>query len=122
MHPAAIVQDEPEGIAFEPAEVRDDHNEHVLDALIMERSGEVVMIDDIMSVFRPENDGDHVPTEEFGALLRAFLAPAFPFGLDLTHPHRDLRRVQVSDLDRVETGFANGGHLSLLEKWRVAAE
>ena len=75
---------------------------------------QMVVIDDVVVFLGTEHDRDHVLAEEFGALLRALLAPARPLGRDLAHPDGDLGGTQFLDWERLDVGLANGGHGRLL--------
>jgi hypothetical protein len=58
MYPATIVQNDPEGSHVELAEVCHDADEHVFDAFVIERASNVVMIDNVMVILRPEDHRD----------------------------------------------------------------
>src|SRR5262249_54060551 len=107
MAPAATVEHDPEGIPIERVQVGDQRRVDLGLSLLEQRTGEVVVIDDVEAVLRPMDDWDHVLAEELGLLLAFVLAPALAFLLDLAHADGDLSRPQVVDRDRLEEGFAN---------------
>src|SRR6516162_1824832 len=49
MHPAAIVEDEPERVDVEPAQILERRDEHAFDALFMQRTRKVMVIDDVVA-------------------------------------------------------------------------
>src|SRR5467141_3602166 len=73
-----------------------------------------MVIDDVVALFRPEDDRDHVLSQEFGHLLRLALAPVLALLPHLAHADGDLRRPQVGDRNGFEDGFTDGGHARLL--------
>src|SRR5262249_34875410 len=80
----------------------------------MQRPRQVVMIDDVVPVLRPEHDWDHMLAEKLVFLLFALVMPALALLLDLPNADRHLGRAQVCDRNRLENGFANrhGGLLT----------
>src|SRR3984893_12704856 len=114
MHPAAVVEHHPKGVLFKLAQVCDDRDEYVLDALFVKREGKMVMIDDIMALLRSENYGNHMLAQEFGAFRVALLAPVLSFGLHLPHADCDLCRAKFRDRDRIEKRLTYAGHRYLL--------
>ena len=114
MHPTAIVEHNPKGVLFQLAKVRHDRDEYVLDALSVKREGKMVMIDDIMTLLRTKNDGDHMFAQEFGAFRGSLLLPMLSFGLHLSHTDRDLCRAKFRDRYRIETRLTYVGHCYLL--------
>jgi hypothetical protein len=88
-------------------------NHYIFDAFVMQRSRQVVMIDDVMAVLRPEHDRDHVLAEKLLSLHFALGTPALALLLDLPNADRHLGRAQVCDRNGLENGFAkrHGGLL-----------
>ena len=80
-------------------EIGDGLDEHLLLTFIMERSGQMVMIDHIGPALRTEHDGHHVLAEIFG-FVPSELIPALSSCLDLDHPDRDLSRPKRFDRNR----------------------
>ena len=75
------------------------------DALLEQRAvqaGEVAAA--VEDVPRPPDDRHHVPAQEFGPLVPGPLAPLPALFGHLAQPHRDLRRPQRLDGDRIEFG------------------
>jgi hypothetical protein len=60
MHPAVIVQDEPERIGLQRPEVFHHGNQYLFDPFFMERTRQVVMIDDVVAVLGAKHDRDHM--------------------------------------------------------------
>ena len=81
----------------------------------MQRPRQVVMIDDVVAVLRPEHDRDHMLAEKLGSLLFALVTPALALLLDLPNADRHLGRAQVCDRNGLENGFANRQHAGLLD-------
>src|SRR5262245_23047489 len=73
----------------------------------MQRPHQVVMIDDVVAVLRPEHDRDHMLAEKIVSLLFALVMPALALLLDLPNADRHLGRAQVCDRNRRENGFTN---------------
>jgi len=78
--------------------------------LLMERAGEIVVVDHVVSALRTQDHGKQVPAAEFRALVALLGAPRLALGLNLAHPDRDLRRAQVVDGDQMQNGFADRYH------------
>jgi len=76
MHPVVIVQNVPEAVRLERTEVFHHGNRYIFDTFIMQRQRQVVMIDDVVAVLRPEHDRDHVLAEKLLPLNFALLTPA----------------------------------------------
>jgi hypothetical protein len=74
----------------------------------------MVVIDDVKSILWPQNHGNHVPTEELPTLVATLRLPLFALRLDLTHPDRDLCRVQIANRDRMQDRFSDRNHRTLL--------
>src|SRR5579859_6468165 len=104
------VQDEPEGIGLEPRKFGDDSDENALHPLLMERAGEMMVVDDEISVLRSQDHRDHMAPEELGPLVARLFEPRLSLGLDLAHPDGDLRGSQIVDIDRMQNGFAARNH------------
>jgi hypothetical protein len=73
-----------------------------------------MMIDDVVALLRPEDDGDHVLPEELAFRIRVVLAPFLALFLHLPHADGDLRRPQTLDRNGFEDGLADDDHVRLL--------
>ena len=114
VHPASIVEHHPESVSFELAEVGDHRDQHILHALLVKRAGEMVMIDDVVTLLGPEDYRNHVLAEK-GAFLAAFhLAPMVTLGADLAHADSDLRGPKFRDRDGDEHRITRVRHDDLL--------
>src|SRR5260370_15136349 len=111
MHPVAVVHHEPECVRVQLAQVEHYGHEHFPYALVVQRAGEMMVIDHIMSLLGTKDDGNHVVSEEVPTFL-AHLPPAFAFGLHLAHPDSNLCRAQVIYSDRFQYWFAHVHHRS----------
>ena len=67
----------------------------------------VMVIDDIRPPLRPQQDRDHVPTQEFRSLLPllGLSAPMLALFRHLAKADGDLRRTQILDRDRLDLRF-----------------
>jgi hypothetical protein len=75
VQPASIIHDEPEGGGFEFAQVGNDKGQHAFDALIVEGSRKMVIVDQIMMSSGPQDHGDHMSAEKSTGLLTSLLTP-----------------------------------------------
>ena len=90
-----MVHHGPERLALDHGEIADDRDQDMLDALIMQCTRQMMMVDDVMVLVRPEHDRDHVLAEQFGAFLfRLVLPPALALLLYLSQADRHLGRTQ----------------------------
>ena len=85
VHPVAIVHDDPECVRLELAQIGDDSDRDVADLLLVKRTGEMMMVDHVVPVFRTEDHRDHVPAEKFAAVLGADLFPVLALRQNLAH-------------------------------------
>src|SRR5262249_6505195 len=108
VHPGAMVEHHPECVAIQRPEIRHDGDQHLLLALLEQRAREVMMIDHVVALLRPEDDRDHVLAEILALLLAFVLAPTLALLLDFTHADRDLRGAQLLDRNRMKDGLAYG--------------
>ena len=106
MGPAVEIHHVPEMVGGEAAEVGDDGDEHALDALLVERARQMVMVDQVVGAPEAGNDRHHVRLEEFGQILRRLRPPGVPLLIDLVHAERDLGWPKAQDRRRVENRFA----------------
>ena len=105
--PSLVVHHAPERIALDHGEIADHGDQDVLDAFIVQRARQMMVIDHVIALVRAVDDGDHVLAEQLGALfLRFVLAPALALFLYLSHSDRHLGRTERQDRDRLEDGFA----------------
>jgi hypothetical protein len=114
MHPRAIVHYGPKLVLLEFAEIGDERHRHVLDALVMERTRKMMMIDHIVARFWAEHGWNHVLAEKFSALFGGDFAPALALGFDFAHSDGKLSRAKIGNWHGRQHGFAN--HIALLEK------
>ncbi len=105
-----MVEHDPERVGLERLEIGNHGDQHVLLALVEQRAGEVMMIDDVGTLLRPEDDRDHVLAQIFALLLSLVLAPALALLPDLAHADGDLRGAQVPDRDRMQDGLTYRNH------------
>src|SRR5947208_1482813 len=82
MHPAAVVDHDPERLALEHPEIRDHVDQHMALAFLQERARQVMMVDDVMALLRAKDDRDHVPAQILALFLALVFAPAPPLLLD----------------------------------------
>ena len=100
--------------SVELGQIGNDGNRRIFDPFVMQRAGEMMMIDDVMALFRPEDHRDHVPAEKLFAFFNRCFAPAFTLRHDLAHADGDLGRTQIGNVDRRQNGLAN--HFPLLKQ------
>ena len=67
--PSLVVHHGPERVALDHGEIADNRDQDVLDTLVMQRTRQMMMVDDVMVLVRPEHDRDHVLAEQLGAFL-----------------------------------------------------
>ena len=114
MHPVAIVHDRPERIAVERAQVGDHRYADILDALVMQRTGQMMMIDDVVPLLWAEHHGDHMLAEKFSALLGRGLTPLFALGHDFAKANGDLSWLQFLTM---ATAAATGSRTGIMSIW-----
>src|SRR6266550_570383 len=90
MRPGVMVEDHPEFVACKVSQVPDDRDQHAFDSFLVQRTAEMMMIDDVGALLWPQHDRDHVFAEVFPFLIVVVLAPVPAFFLDLAHPDGDL--------------------------------
>ena len=69
MDPSLVVHHAPERIALDHGEVADHGDENILDALIVQRARQMMVIDHVVVLVRPEHDRDHVLAESSARFL-----------------------------------------------------
>ena len=90
-----MVHHGPERVALDHGEIADDRDQDILDAFIMQCTRQMMVVDDVMVLVRPEHDRDHMLAEQFGAFLfRLVLPPALALLLYLSQADRHLGRTQ----------------------------
>jgi hypothetical protein len=93
--PSLVVHHGPERLALDHGEIADDRDQDMLDALIMQCTRQMMVVDDVMVFVRPKHDRDHVLAEQLGAFLFRFvLPPALALLLYLPQADRHLGRTQ----------------------------
>jgi len=107
MRPAVEVHDVPERFGVELGEVGDDGDEDAADAFVVQRAGEMMMVDEVTPVARAEHHRDHVMGEEISEALCAARFPRFALARDFAHPESHLGRTQVEHGSRVQGRFMN---------------
>src|SRR5262249_6370098 len=70
----------------------------------------MMMVDDVVTLLRPQHDRYHVVADERADLLRLLLSQAFAFFLDLAHADSDLGGTQAFDRDRLQNRLAHVSH------------
>src|SRR3954469_6329699 len=74
----------------------------------MQRTRQMMVVNDVIVLIRPEHDRDHVLAEQFGALLfRLVLPPALRFSLTSRSP----TVIWVGRSDRIGTGWRIGSRV-----------
>ena len=94
-------------------EVRHDIDENAFEALVMERPGEMVVVNQVTLPFEASDHRHHVRAEEFGQVARRLHPPGVALPLNLLHPHRDLGRPQAQNGRRVENRFAKAHRIAV---------
>ena len=89
-----------------------DRDGHFLDALVVQRPRQVVMIGDVVPELRSEDHRDHVLAEEFFTLLGGGLPPALALDQHLAHADGDLGRTQVDNGDQRQHRLAHITHVN----------
>ena len=103
--------------------IRHDGDQHFLDTLLLERAGEMVLIDHVMPLLRAKQHRDHVASEELTTVTVGALTPVLALLLDLAHADRDLRRAQFRNRHGYEDRLSVVEHRwSPLLKQRHTAE
>src|SRR5215471_9166069 len=119
MQPSSIIDEDPELVLIQAAQIGHDRHEHLLHAFLQKSAAQVVVVDDEVAIFGTKEHGDHVPPEVLRRLLVACLtalSPASPLGFDLAHTDRDLRRAQLFDGNCRQDGSSNWLHCVLPRK------
>ena len=122
MHPAPVIKYEPEWIQIKSFRVSDDSDEYALDALLVHRSGEMMMVDDVASASSAQDNPNHLLAQVFIALLIRLCPPFFALGIDVTQSDRDLHRMSVSDGHWVQDWFTRRVHALLRSTYVVMSE
>ena len=73
----------------------------------MKRPHQMVMVDDVIAVFRPQDHRDHMPPQELAALVAGHAPPGPAFLRHLAQTDGDLGRPQLGDRNRMQDGFAD---------------
>src|SRR5258707_7666449 len=83
----------------------------------MQRERQMMVVDDVIALFRAEDHRDHMLAEKFGILILFLgrLTPVFALGFDFPHADGDLGRTQVGNGDRRQPGLALR-HVRLLQQ------
>src|SRR5262245_45028081 len=102
MQPAPIIDEGPELVLVQAAQLGHDGDEHLFNPFLQVRAAQMVMIDDVVVIFGTKDNRNHVTPEILRCLLLACLTlfpPASPLGLDLAHTDCHLCRPQLVDGD-----------------------
>jgi hypothetical protein len=102
VQPVAIVHEGQEALLAEMFEPRDDRDQHMLDALIVQRAGEMVVVDQPWRTARPDHCGDHVAPEKVGAVAIDAFAPGMALARHLAVADRHLGRAKGCDWHGLE--------------------
>lgn len=116
MQPAPIVHDKPKCRGVEFSQIRNDQGKHALHTLVVQGSGKMMVINQIVVAIGTQDDGDHVFAQISCRLLALLPAQMTATLLDLSQPDGDLGGSQVRDQYRPHYGSNLGIHLY---SWRV---
>src|ERR1700704_5157347 len=109
--PPVIVEHAPERVTIDHGEVSDDGHENVLDAFIVKRARQMVVVDHVVALVRSQNHWDHMFAQKLRLLfLRRVVPPALALFLNLSHSDGHLRRMQREYWNRMEDQFARIRH------------
>jgi len=78
VHPAAIVENDPERVLVEPAQIRHQRRQDMRHPFIVEGTGEMMVVGDVGARFGPEHHRDHVLAQKGAGPVIALLAPLLP--------------------------------------------
>ena len=92
------------------AEVKHDGDKNVSQSLFVQRQRKMMVVDDVVALFRTQHDRYHVMADERADLLRFLLSQAFAFFFDLPHANRDLGGTQAFNRDGLQNGLALVSH------------
>ena len=95
MEQSLIVEETPEMLRTELVEMGDRLDEDASLPFVMKGARQMMMVDHVRPLFRPDHDRDHVLPEIFG-LEMAKLIPLLSLRLDLDQADRDLGRPKRS--------------------------
>src|SRR5205807_8396655 len=110
MHPPAMIEHDPELVLLERAQIGDDCHQDMLDAFVQEGERQVMVIDDVVTIFGAEDHRDHVIAEKSADLSRAALSNHFALVFDFAHADRNLRWPQALNGDWRENRIAYESH------------
>jgi hypothetical protein len=105
----------------EPVEFREHDDQNILHAFVVQRARQMVMVDDVEALLRPEDRRDHVPLDEFLAELLVRALPIRALALDLAHADRHLRRPQLRNFRPLQPFTRDHDHMSLPAAPRMMA-
>src|SRR6185437_15569377 len=108
-----------ERILLDHPEITDYGHQDIFDALLVQGSRQMVMVDDVVALVRSHHDRNHVLADHLALLVRFLLAKPHALLLDLAHADGHLRRAQIEDWDRVDFRLAGTGH-NLKLPWLAA--
>ncbi len=97
-----IVEHAPERVVFDHGEIGDHGDQNVLDALVVKRARQMMMIDDVVALVRPEHHRDHVLAEKLALLLLRLVLSRQRLRFSLTS--RIPTVIWVGRSDRIGTG------------------
>jgi hypothetical protein len=93
--PFAVVEHDPERVAINHGQVGNNADENVRHTLIVKRSRQMMVIDDIETLVRPMNHRDHMSAQKLILLFTGFvLPPALALFFHLFHSDGHLRRTE----------------------------
>jgi hypothetical protein len=101
-----MVEENPECIELELAQVRYDRDQNVLHPFFLKRERQMVVVDDVVAFFRTAHDRDHVAAEILSDLLRLLTSEALALVVHLPHADRHLGRAQAFDRNGLDDRIA----------------
>ena len=105
-----VIEHDPEGILLQRTQIRDHADEHVLEAFLMERQSEVMVIDDVVPVSWTHDDRNHMIAQKLADLLRDMRSQMVTLLVHLPHTDRHLGRSQIGYRDGLQNGVAHDDH------------
>jgi hypothetical protein len=83
-------------------------------SFVVKRARQMVMIDHVVALVRPEDHGDHMSAQKLALLYLPVLAPMLPQALalflHLSHSNRHLGWMQREDRNRLKDRFTRVRH------------
>src|SRR6202023_4332997 len=113
--PSLVIHHPPERLALHHGEIADHGDQNVLDAFLVKRARQMMMVDDVVALVRSENHRDHMSAEKLALcflrlVLLPVLAQALALFLHLPQSDSHLRRTQREDWNSMKDRFARIRH------------